>query len=304
VKALHATDRSSTARFTVSRSGGKCTVRPFYCIRLFIQFRGDGSLIALTEPASLAARSRGRTTSRRLRPRPTPGVPRLEQPAESEVRIACGPEELLAAYRLVFRRYSQSGFLGQSPSGIVYSPEFAHGDSRTLVAVSSAGEVTATATIVVKPSQELANGTDSVIPWRKLRSADRGQRLAGVTCLASEDCESGPRPAAFFALTRFLFQYARYRNLGGLVIAIHPRQLRFYQRICPIVPISDVYSQSKLGGSLAVACRIDLDARSLSRVTESVLSWFEAPIPREELDRPGISTPVSAFLSQYADKAA
>src|SRR5207302_10280258 len=142
---------------------------------------------------------------------------------------------------------------------------------------------------------------DAVIPWRMIRSIDRERRLAGVTCLAAADSAHGPKPAAFFALARFLFQYATYRGYDGLVIAIHPRQLRFYGRICPIVPLGAPYRQPKLRDSLAVACRIDLDALSLARVAPGVLSWFQTPIATSEFERPGINPATSALLSHYAE---
>jgi hypothetical protein len=227
---------------------------------------------------------------------------RLELKAEPVVRIARNREELLAAYRLVFRRYAERGYLSRCSGDIVYSKEFASDHSRTLVALSRWGEVTATATIVAEP-EDAAATENGVIPWRLIRSADPHRRLAGVTCLAAADSSVGPKPAAFFGLTRFLFQYARYRNYDGLAIAIHPRQVRFYGRICPIVPLSPVYRQDKLGGSLAVACRIDLDKKSLRRVPPSVLSWFETPISPHELGRPGISPLCNAFLARYADIA-
>ena len=222
-------------------------------------------------------------------------------PSEPTVRIACDRRELLAAYRLVYRRYSERGYVGPGRTDILYSAEFAEPSSRTLVVLDGFGEVTATATIVSEPPGN--QGQQSVIPWDLIRRFDGSRQLAGVTCLAAIDSATGPKPAAFLALTRFLFQYARSRAFEGLALAIHPRHVRFYRRICPIVPLSAVYRQEKLGGSLAVACRIDLDARSLKRVPPSVLSWFEQPIPQEELDRPGISPPCNAYLSRYAGLA-
>jgi hypothetical protein len=217
---------------------------------------------------------------------------------EPTVRIASERRELLAAYRLVYRRYAERGYVGPGKADILYSAEFAESSSRTLVVLDAFGEVTATATIVSEPAAHQAKY--SVIPWDLIRRFDRRRNLAGVTCLAAVDSAAGPKPAAFLALTRFLFQYARSRDIDGLAIAIHPRHVRFYRRICPIVPLSAVYRQEKLGGSLAVACRIDLDSRSLRQVPPSVLSWFEQPIRQEELDRPGISTLCNAYLSQYA----
>lgn len=227
-------------------------------------------------------------------------VPRLESERPPPVRIATSRHTLRAAYRLVYRRYSERGLLRRQPSGLLYSPEFSHGDSRTLVALAETGEVTATATFVGGQA-ERDFSTSAIIPWRLLPSEDRDRPLAGVTCLAAADCANGPKPLAFFSLARFLFQYAKHRGYDGLVISIHPRQLRFYRRICPIHPLGPAYRQPKLGNALAVACRIDLDRSSLlSQVAPSVLSWFEAPISAYELNRPGISQATDAYLAGCA----
>jgi len=299
-EALRVTDHSRRHLIYISRTACECPVLRCVFVHSFgSHLQGDRKLLALKEPV---ARPRSRTSLKLLEPTESYRVPNLGKSAVPGVRIASHREELLAAYRLVFRRYTESGFLSEKSSDIVYSPEFAQGDSRTLIVVSPAGEVTATATIVTEPATECATD-ESVIPWRIIRSADPQRRLAGVTCMACADGDSGSRPAAFFALTRFLFQYAQYCHYDGLAITIHPRQVRFYQRICPLIPLSSVYSQEKLRGALAVACRIDLDGRSLSRVASSVLSWFETPIPPEELCRPGISPADSAFLVRYADNS-
>jgi hypothetical protein len=225
-------------------------------------------------------------------------VPRLDLTEVPDVRIAGNMSELLAAFRLVYRRYAERGLVAARPNGIIYSSEFSRGDSRTLVALNSRGDVSATATFVAEPDDPSVQG---VIPWRLIQSYDPSRRLGGVTCLASLGSVGGPSPAAFFSLARYLFQYAKHRGYDGLAITIHPRQLRFYGRICPIVPLGPVYRQPKLGNALAVACRIDLDSQSLASVHPGVLSWFETPIPAAELNRPGIRRHQDLILASYAD---
>ncbi len=225
------------------------------------------------------------------------GVPRLDLTEIPAVKIADDLSELVAAFRLVYRRYAERGLVSARPNGLIYSPEFARGESRTLVAVDAQGDVSATATFLAEPDDPDA---DAVIPWRLIQSYDPTRRLAGVTCLASLGHTGGPSPMAFFALARFLFQYAKHRGYDGLAITIHPRQLRFYKRICPIVPLSPVYRQEKLGDALAVACRIDIDRSSLGNVHPAVLTWFESPLSDEQLNRPGISDLDDLFLTGFA----
>lgn len=241
-------------------------------------------------------RSLGPTPS--AKPAQIPSVPKLDLAEVPTVRVAASRQELLASFRLVYRRYAERGLVRDKPNGIIYSPEFARGDSRTLVALTKAGQVTATATFISEPDDPAEEG---VIPWRMIQSFDPTRRLAGVTCLASLGSSAGPCPVAFFALARFLFQYAKFRGYDGLAITIHPRQLKFYGRICPIIPLGPVYRQPKLGNALAVACRIDLDAHSLERVNPAVLSWFKTPISQLDLGRPGISKLDDLILSGYAD---
>ena len=232
-------------------------------------------------------------------PAPRRRVPRLVLQGAPQVSIAAGREQLMAAYRLVYQRYAARGFVRGSAPRLVYSTEFALGDSRTLVALGPQGRVSATATFLGQTGDH-DRQSNTVIPWGTIGEAGNQRRFAGVTCLAAEQaCDASPM--AFFAVARFLFQYARFRGYDGLVLAIHPRQLRFYQRISPIVPLSGVYRQPKLGNSLAVACRIDLDDASLLRVSPRVLAWFQTPIPARDLNQPGISHQDNAFLTDCAD---
>src|SRR5438270_13450842 len=94
--------------------------------------------------------------------KPEKRVPQLDLDIVPNVRIATQQNDLVAAYRLVFQRYCDSGYIQNHRQGIIYSPVFAHGDSRTLVALSAEGRVAATATLGGAPSC-LGSSTDGAV---------------------------------------------------------------------------------------------------------------------------------------------
>ena len=195
-------------------------------------------------------------------------MPSLAAASTPHVRIAENLEELLAAYRLVYRRYAERGLVRRRAGGNTLflgvwrrrQPDPGR-HQRRWRAERDRDIRRGGGRFFARSHYSLADAS----------APDLNRRLAGVTCLAAASSATGPSPVAFFALARYLFQYAKYRGFEGLVISIHPRQLRFYGRICPIVPLGPAYRQAKLGNALAVACRIDLDAASLSSIAPGCL---------------------------------
>src|SRR4051795_3844944 len=106
-------------------------------------------MVAICEACAVTAHGSSyseKSRSRRENGHETNRVPSLAASSTPHVRIAENLEELLAAYRLVYRRYAERGLGRREPGGILYSSEFGEGDSRTLVAVNADGELNATAT--------------------------------------------------------------------------------------------------------------------------------------------------------------
>lgn len=173
-----------------------------------------------------------------------------------EARIASGREELARAFELVYRSYVARGYLQTHRGGVVYQAAFGLDSSRTIVALTEAGEVAGTVTIVGDNPLGLQLEATFGGEVESLRKA--GRRLAEVTCLAV-DPESGFGPGAvFFALTRLALQHARWRQLDDLLLAVHPRHHVFYRRCFRAYAVGPCRAHGPVRGNPAVCCRIDM----------------------------------------------
>lgn len=193
--------------------------------------------------------------------------------AAYQTGIARGRQELIGAYELVYRRYVARGFVPPDPGGMVYHPTFALPESRTIV-TSYGGRLAGTVTLVGDNFHGLHLETTYRAEVAQLRA--RRRALAEVTCLAVEPQQGEPKSGAFFALTRFMFQYARWYQYDDLLLAIHPRHVQFYERWFRVYRFGPCRPYQLVQGQPAIACRIDLHAVD-EVVPHDVFQWYTEP---------------------------
>lgn len=193
--------------------------------------------------------------------------------AAYQTRIARGSRELVGAYELVYRRYVARGFVASDRAGLVYHPTFGLPESRTIV-TSHDGRLTGTVTLVGDNVHGLH--LESTFPGEVAQLRARRRALAEVTCLAVEPQVGAPKNGEFFALTRFMFQYARWRRYDDLLLAIHPRHVQFYERWFRVYRFGPCRPYQLVQGQPAIACRIDLRAVN-DRVPREVYRWYTRP---------------------------
>lgn len=201
--------------------------------------------------------------------------PPNELPAKNDdgaVRIASRREEFEAAYRLVYRSYLLHGYVCPSAAEIVYHPAFGLEVSRTLIFQQSAGEIAGTLSVVGDNSWGLQ--LEAIFPREVASLRAAGKRLAEVTCLAV-DRKLTRLPDGFFQLTRFLFQYACWRDYDELLLAIHPRHFSFYQRFFHIHRFAQCRPHPACNDHPAVGCRINVNEVTRA-VDPLVLDWYTA----------------------------
>lgn len=145
-----------------------------------------------------------------------------------DARLAKKRRELQAAFELVYRSYRARGYVPPHPSGMVYRPNFALPTSRTMVAVRPTDEVVGTLTLVGDNAQGLEIEAAFEAELDQLRQ--RRRHVAEVTALAVESCADLPAGAAFWAITRLMFQWADWRGYDDLAMVVHPRHFPFYRR--------------------------------------------------------------------------
>ncbi len=212
--------------------------------------------------------------------------------------IAVGRQELASAYRLVYDRYVQRGFIPPSPGEIVYHDTFGLPQSRT-IRTTYRGRTVGTVTVVGDNFHGLQLESTYPLEVSQLRRENRS--LAEVTCLAIEGRSEERHRGAFFALTRFMYQYARWCHYDDLLLAVHPRHAKFYERWFRVYRLGPCRPYQLVQGQPAIACRIDLHCVN-HVVASDVSHWYNAPrIAPAEFQQPGISPVDHAYFVSRAE---
>jgi hypothetical protein len=94
---------------------------------------------------------------------------------------------------------------------------------------------------------------ESIYPSEVCQLRSQGYSLAEVSCLADRRRHLTRTIPVFVNLNALLVQYARHHGIEKLLIAVHPRHERFYQRLLGFTRIGDEKSYPSVCDRPAVA---------------------------------------------------
>jgi len=208
-------------------------------------------------------------------PTPESPVPQLD------VRIATDRDELLAAYGLVYRAYLARRYVRPHRGRILYHRIYCLPTSRTIIARLD-DRVVGTLTVVEGSIHRLPLEVTFATEIATLRRA--GRSLAEVTSLAIDRRACPADRDVFVELTRFMVQYAYWRGVDDLLLAVHPRHAAFYQRRFAVERLGGSRAHAPVGGKPAVACRLDL--AQVRQVVDPALvaRYLTPPIAEDAFD--------------------
>jgi hypothetical protein len=152
---------------------------------------------------------------------------RAETTEDIRYRIAATREDREGAFRLVYSSYMRSGLGEINPYRMRVTPYHLLSTTETFVA-DCRGEVVFTMSLVT--DGELGLPMENVYGEEIADMRRRGLRLAEVSCLADRRASMVRFFPVFLRTSRVLVQYACRQGIDGLVIAVHPKHARFYQR--------------------------------------------------------------------------
>lgn len=216
-----------------------------------------------------------------------------------DIAIAQRREHFAGAFELVYRRYREKGFVHGNPGGILYRREFGHSESRTMVAVSPCEGVIGTLTIVGDgPGTQLH--VERLFPETVALLRARRRKFVEVTALATEALKNVPKASVFFALGRLMFQHVCWRGCDDVILAIHPRHGKVYERCFHAFPVGEMRLHATYGNQPAICYRLDIQ-RTLQSLDPVGYAYFvENRIPEVELARPGMSAADHLYFCQRA----
>jgi hypothetical protein len=223
-------------------------------------------------------------------------VPASVRTAPYLMRVSETRKEREAAFRLVYRAYLESGLAADHPMQMRVIKQHLLDTTDVLVAKRN-DDVCFTVSLVRDGHCGLPSESLFVKEITAMRAA--GIKLAEVSCVAS-DCADDSKKRRFETLVKMIsltIQVARRRGVDRLVLAVHPRHAKLYQRMFGCVPCTRVKEYEAVCGNPAVLCIHDfaeLDRRGYSLFEEVYNTRFSP----WQMDGPRMTQSEKDFLKQ------
>lgn len=200
------------------------------------------------------------------------GEPIVYKPAANQA-------ERTAAFRLVYQAYTRAGLIEENPYQMRVTPYQMLDSTQVFVAVCN-NEVMSTVSLV--GDGVLGLPMEGIYGEEVERLRARGISVAEVSSLADRRRQLSRTLPVFVPLMRLMVQAARYRGIEQLLVAVHPRHARFYQRFLSFDNVGDVKSYPLVRNNPAVA--LSLDFAKLDRVRPvNYETFFGDPLSEEQL---------------------
>ncbi len=219
--------------------------------------------------------------------------------AESDiaVRVASRPEEIKGASRLVYQAYLRCGLIEPNPFAMRVTPYHLLPTTEVFVAVCR-GEVICTVSLV--RSGELGLPMESIYGKEVACRREQGISLAEASCLADRRRSLVRSFPLVARLMSFTIQCASYRGIDELLIAVHPKHGRFYQRFLGFQQVAEEKTYEAVRGKPAVAMALDISRLSVDH-PKAHKRVFGVSFPEEDLKYRPISDELRRELSMIVD---
>jgi hypothetical protein len=213
------------------------------------------------------------------------------------LKIAASRGDLFEAFHLVYRAYVRAGLA--TPNSHRMRVTAFHSLSTTEVFVAKKGDAIV-CTMSLVADGKLGLPMECVYADEVMTRRLRGRRLAEVSCLADDHESTGGSCRIVMRLMSLMAQCAKLRGVDELVIAVHPRHAKFYERCAAFMPIGDVRTYHGVCDNPAVAMVLDLN-----RVSQThPMIWarfFGNPYPAETIRRRPIPKSLREELREMTD---
>lgn len=176
-----------------------------------------------------------------------------------DCRIASFRQEWEAALGLVYRAYVRAGLIRINRYRMRVTPYHALPSTEVLIA-GNGDDVLCTLSIV--GDGQLGLPMESIYAEEVERRRLQGLRLAEVSCLADERDGSDQSFSTVSRLMALTAQAAVYRGIDQLLIAVHPRHAKFYERFIAFEVIGGQKTYASVCDHPAVAMALDLNGLS------------------------------------------
>jgi hypothetical protein len=203
-----------------------------------------------------------------------------------QLKLASDSAELEGAFRLIYRAYHRAGLIDSRSDGLRVTRHQLEETTEIFVAIKD-DEVISTLSLIGDGREGLP--IDKVF-GPEIEALRKEFQIAEVSCLADRRESVVRSLPLLLRLQRLMFQSADLRGIECVVIAVHPRHARYYQRLLGFKQIGEQREYGAVLGQPAVAMYKHLDYPYAPN-TEVFESYFAVPCPREQLQRPSPRSP-------------
>ena len=200
--------------------------------------------------------------------------------AHIDYKIAATRDERAAAFRLVYQSYLRAGLGEANAHEMRVTPYHMLPSTEVFIAVLR-GEVISTVSLIA--DSELGLPMETVYGREVAAHRDRGLSFGEVSCLADRRGSFRRFFPVFLKLSRLMVQYARRQGLDELLVAVHPKHARFYQRFMAFELTGEETVYPTVRNHPAVALNLDF-ARIDRERPANYDTFFGQPLPDELLE--------------------
>jgi hypothetical protein len=212
-------------------------------------------------------------------------------------KLAENRHEFEAAFRLVYNAYTRSGLIDENPHGMRVTP-YQLLDTTDVFVATLDDETISTVSLVC--DGELGLPMEGIYGDEVHRLRQQGFHVAEVSALADRRRQMSRTLPVFVPLMRLMVQTARRRGVDQLLVAVHPRHARFYQRFLSFDPVGGEKSYPQVRNNPAVA--LTLDFAKLDQLHPvNYDTFFGAPVPEYQLVRHPLSEEDRWFFAAAAE---
>lgn len=215
-------------------------------------------------------------------------------------KVAADERERDAAFRLLYRSYVRSGLIQPNHHEMRVTPYHLLPSSAVFVAILRQ-EVICTVSLI--GDGELGLPMESIYADEVSQLRGQGAVLAEVSGLADRRQNMQRFFPVFLRLVGVLCPYAKQQGIKQLVVAVHPRHARFYQRFLRFERIGDKKNYPQVCDHPAVALLLDF-ARLESHWPKVHELLFGANLPPHELEPRPMSAAEQERLRIVAEHSA
>lgn len=169
-------------------------------------------------------------------------------------KIAENRHERSAAFRLVYHAYIRAGLIEPNPAGLRVTPYQLQPSCEIFIA-SLRDEVISTVSLIADGPRGLP--MESIYADEVSRLRENGLQFGEVSALADRRRNLSRTLPVFVRLMRLMVQNAHRKGLDRLLVAVHPRHARFYQRFLSFKSLAEERAYPLVCNHPAVALYLD-----------------------------------------------